>query len=63
MEAAVGKEADAALEALDEADPKTVEAAILIGCPDEASANMIAGSVVGIVDGFFIVTAPEAEGS
>ena len=39
------------------------EAAILIGCPDEESANMIAGSVVGIVDGFFIIAAREDEGS
>ena len=38
------------------------EGASLIGCPDEASADLVPGSVVGIVDGFFIVATPQSEG-
>lgn len=37
------------------------EGAALIGCPDEASASLLEGAIVGIVDGFYIVATPHSK--
>ena len=33
----------------------------LVGCPDQESADLVPGTIVGIVDGFLIVASPKAE--
>lgn len=33
----------------------------LVGCPDQESADLVPGTIVGIVDGFFVVATPQSE--